>query len=172
MNQRSQRSVEEYLRQSDVQARIWENIREARENLTVTISRAASLFNFTESKLREWEKRGLLQTERSLHSQEGKGSTGHRQYSSAELDKLAIIRELINQGGYAPGEIPLNVDQIWNRISGERAALPRTARTFEDTVPYPENRRWIEKRVENTDQEESWRYFVSQALRLSLVLIC
>jgi GGDEF domain-containing protein len=172
MNQRSQRPVEEYLRQSDVQARIWENIREARENLTVTISRAASLFGFSESKLREWEKRGLLQTERSSLSQEGKGSTGHRQYSSAELDKLAIIRELVSQGGYAPGEIPLNVDQIWNRVAGERAVPSRTGRAFEDTIPHTKSQRWIEKRVENTDQEESWRYFVSQALRLSLVLIC
>jgi GGDEF domain-containing protein len=30
----------------------------------------------------------------------------------------------------------------------------------------------IDKRVENVDQETFWRYFVSQALRLSLLLIC
>lgn len=174
VNQRSQQSIETYLRQSDVQERIWKSIQEARENVTVTISRAASLFGFSESKLREWDKRGLLQTERSNFSQDAKGSPGHRQYSSTELDKLAIIRELINQGGYGTGDIPPDVDKLWEQIvgrggasislQGNSALAPVRA---EETQHLP-----IDKRVDETDREEFWRYFVSQALRISLMLIC
>ncbi len=113
-----------------------------------------------------------MQTERSILPQEGKGPTGHRQYSSAELDKLAIIRELVNQGGYTPGEIPLDVDRLWDRVAGDRALPVQVSRASESTFPYQEKQPTIEQRVRNIDQEEFWRYFVSQALRLSLLLIC
>lgn len=174
MNQRSQKSIQECLRQSDIQAQVWKNIQEARENITVTISRAASLFGFSESRLREWEKRGLLQTERSLLSQDGKGSTGHRQYSSMELDKLAIIRVLLDQG-YAPGEIPLDVDQLWTEIVGAgnvATSLPLSGAS--DIMGEREGHGHlpVDKRVEEMDRQEFWRYFVSQALRISLRLIC
>jgi GGDEF domain-containing protein len=175
VNQRSQQPIEAYLRQSDVQERIRRSIQEARENVTVTISKAASLFGFSESKLREWEKRGLLQTERSILSQDGKGSTGHRQYSSAELDKLAVIHELINRGGYGAADIPPDVDRLWEQIAGrrslsvpgQRSAAIAPARMGQELQHLP-----IDKRVELTDREEFWRYFVSQALRLLLMIIC
>ncbi len=173
MSQRSQQSIEEYLRQSDTQERIWKKIQEARENVTVTISRAAGLFDFSESKLREWEKRGLLQTERSSLSSDGKGSTGHRQYSSTELEKLAIIRVLIDRG-YSPGEIPLDVDKLWSKIAGTR---PRASTLESLASALPEEGKQeralpIDGRVERMDRMEFWRYFVSQALRISLGLIC
>ncbi len=167
MHKRNQQDIKEHLRQSEVQTRIWKNIQEARSKATVTISRAASLFDFSESQLREWEKRGLLQTDRGLLSQDGKGSSGHRQYSPAELDKLAIIRELIDQG-YAPGDIPLDINTLWLEGSShqenpgiETGIGPRQA----DQLP-------IDRYVETMEQQEFWRYFVAQALRISLALLC
>ncbi len=168
MNERNQQNIKEYLQRSDVQARIWQDIQDARSKATVTISRAASLFNFSESQLREWEKRGLVQTERSLLSQDGKGSTGHRQYSPTELDKLAIIRELIKYGSYAPGDIPVDVDQLWMQIAPnqeEPALKPGVAPRQADRLP-------IDSRVRAIDKQKSWSYFVSQAVRISLMLIC
>jgi len=168
MSVRDPRDITEHLKRKDVQERIQKNMLEARSKATVTISRAAKLFNFTESQLREWEKRGLLQTERP--SLEGKSSTGHRQYLPAELDKLAIIRELIHEG-YTPSEIPPDVDTLWLHIVGEQGVslLPRVIETL--PMRYSEHMP-IDKRVEYTDQQEFWRYFVSQALRLSLMLLC
>lgn len=168
MGVRDPRDITEHLKRKDVQERIQKNMQEARSKATVTISRAAKLFNFTESQLREWEKRGLLQTERP--SLEGKSSTGHRQYAPAELDKLAIIRELM-QGGYSPSEIPPDVDTLWSQIIGEQGVslLPDLVETLPtrsgEHIP-------IDKRVEYTDQQEFWRYFVSQTLRLALMLVC
>lgn len=174
MNQRSQKSIQECLRQSDIQAQVWKSIQEARENITVTISRAANLFGFSESRLREWEKRGLLQTERSILSQGGKGSTGHRQYSSMELDKLAIIRVLLDQG-YAPGEIPSDVDRLWTEIVGTgnmASSMPRVVVPESVGERVPRAHLPVDQRVEEMDRQEFWRYFVSQALRISLRLIC
>ncbi len=136
---------------------------DARAKATVTISRAANLFSFTESQLREWEKRGLLKTDRPALSQDSKTSTGHRQYAPEELDKLALIRDLMNEG-YAFGEIPPNIDEIWKQILDEQQS--QTWR-IQETEHIP-----IDRRVEYTDQEIFWRYFVSQVLRLSLLLIC
>src|SRR2546421_12596646 len=109
MNAQHSQSIKEYLQNKDVQERIQRSIDNARSKATVTISRAASLFGFSESQLREWEKRGLLSTERQALSQD---SRGHRQYSPSELDKLAIIRALID-AKYAPNDIPSDIDRIW-----------------------------------------------------------
>src|SRR5207247_11225130 len=89
-----------------------------RSKATVTISRAANLFNFSESQLREWEKRGLLKTDRPLLTQDGKTSSGHRQFSPDELDKLALIRELMDQN-YTISDIPHNIDIICKQILTE-----------------------------------------------------
>lgn len=167
MHKRSQQDIREHLRQSDVQARIWKDIQDARSKATVTISRAASLFGFSESQLREWEKRGLLQTERSSLSQDGKSASGHRQYSPAELDKLAIIRELIDQG-YAPGDIPLDINTLWLEV----APRQETGLAEPGMTPRQADRLPIDRYVEAMDQQEFWRYFVAQALRISLALIC
>lgn len=172
MNERRQeKNIKEHLQQSEVQDRILRDIHEARSKAAVTISRAANLFNFTENQLREWEKRGLLQTERAQREKEGRDSTSHRQYLPAELDKLAIIRELMNQG-YSPGDIPLDIDKLWSQI----VDYPTSAQfhtNAENPPRGPEKDHLpIDQRIEVTDQQEFWRYFVSQALRLSLSLIC
>ena len=171
MNEPNIERVRTYLQSKEVQERIQKSMQDARSKATVTISRAAGLFNFTESQLREWEKRGLLKTERTALSQDSKTSTGHRQFSPDELDKLALIRELMDQG-YALSEIPQNIDDIWQQILVKpQNQLPHVkgqdGRYIRETKHLP-----IDKRVENVDLETFWRYFVSQALRLSLLLIC
>src|SRR6266699_464677 len=92
MNERSLQSIKDHLQKRDAQERIEQHIRRGRSEATVTIGRAARLFNFSENQLRDWEVRGLLNPLRS------KDTTGQRQYSLAELDKLAVIRELIDAG--------------------------------------------------------------------------
>jgi DNA-binding transcriptional MerR regulator/GGDEF domain-containing protein len=171
MNEPNIERVRKYLQNKEVQERIQERMLDARSKATVTISRAAGLFNFTESQLREWEKRGLLKTDRPTLEQDGKTSAGHRQFSPDELDKLALIRELMNQG-YALSEIPQNIDDIWQQILVKpQNQLPHMKsqddRYIRETEHLP-----IDKRVENVDQAIFWRYFVSQALRLSILLIC
>ncbi len=163
MNEPNVERVRKYLENKEVQERIQRRMLDARAKATVTISRAANLFSFTESQLREWEKRGLLKTDRPALSQDSKTSTGHRQYAPEELDKLALIRDLMNEG-YAFGEIPPNIDEIWKQILDEQQS--QTWR-IQETEHIP-----IDRRVEYTDQEVFWRYFVSQVLRLSLLLIC
>src|SRR5438034_4386304 len=119
MNEPNLESIREYLQNKEVQERITKRMRDARSKATVTISRAANLFDFTESQLREWEKRGLLKTERTALSQDSKTSTGHPQFSPDELDKLALIRELMDQK-YSISEIPQNIDAIWKQLFAEQ----------------------------------------------------
>src|SRR5262245_9304386 len=98
MNEPNIERIRYHLQSKEVQERIQRHMQDARSKATVTISRASKLFNFSESQLREWEKRGLLKTDRPALSSDSKTSTGHRQYSTDELDKLALIRELMDQG--------------------------------------------------------------------------
>ena len=163
MNEPNIERVRKYLESKEVQERIQKRMLDARAKATVTISRAASLFSFTESQLREWEKRGLLKTDRPALSQDSKTSTGHRQYAPEELDKLALIRDLMNEG-YTFGEIPPNIDEIWKQILDEQQSQ---VWRIQETEHIP-----IDTRVDYADQNVFWRYFVSQALRLSLLLIC
>ncbi len=69
--------IRKHLQQKEVQQRVWKRMLDAHSRATVTISRAANLFKFSENQLREWERKGLLQTDRLSLSSEGKG---HRQY--------------------------------------------------------------------------------------------
>lgn len=170
MNEQRKQSIREYLRQRENRARIWKSIQQAREHITVTISRAASLFDFSESKLREWEKRGLLQTARPRLAPAGKGSTGHRQYSQAELDKLALIKDLLDHG-YALNEIPPDVDRLWSETYGGEET-PVGVGDSPHPGPGGAPHLPIDKRVEQVDYQAFWHYFVAQALRLSLTLLC
>jgi DNA-binding transcriptional MerR regulator len=161
-------SIRKHLQDKEVQERVLRRMREARSRATVTISRAASLFGFSESQLREWEKRGLLQADRTLQPQDGRG---HRQYSPEDLDKLALIRELIDQD-YGPSEIPSYVDEIWRQIVGNQQEQPVITYDMEVRQAQEQARIPIDRRVELAEAENFWRYFVSQVLRLSLLLIC
>ncbi|HYT46674.1 MAG TPA: helix-turn-helix domain-containing protein, partial [Methylomirabilota bacterium] len=164
MNEPNIERIRKYLQSKEVQERIQKSMQDARSKATVTISRAAGLFNFTESQLREWEKRGLLKTERTALSQDSKTSTGHRQFSPDELDKLALIRELMDQG-YTLSEIPQNIDDIWQQILEELQRQPSQTKSQDGRYIREAKHLPIDERVENVDQETFWRYFVSQALR-------
>src|SRR6266496_4180007 len=171
MNEPNIERIRKYLQDQEVQERIQERMLDARSKATVTISRAAKLFDFSESQLREWEKRGLLKTERTALSQDSKTLTGHRQFSPDELDKLALIRELMDQG-YTLSEIPQNIDDIWQQILEELQRQPSQTKSQDGRYLHEAEHLPIDERVENVDQENFWRYFVSQALRLSILLIC
>lgn len=157
-------NLQEYLQRQEVQERIRQSIQQARSNVTVTISKAADLFGFTESRLREWEKKGLLKTDRNT----AEGKEGHRRYTTNELDKLAILQELFTKGGFTLGDIPANFEGIWQQNESELqnrvSAQPISANLA--------SKKAIDQRVEHAEQEVFWRYFTSQALRLSLMLIC
>lgn len=167
--------IKEYLQQQDVQGRIQQNLQQALSNVTVSISRAASLFGFSESQLREWEKRGLLTSERGSISQDGRG---HRQYTTDELSKLAIFQELFKQGNYAPSDIPPDFDDLWEQIVSEQHSnwsAHHTAVVTDTAVSQISAlapKLHIDQRVECAEEEVFWRYFTAQVLRLSLMLIC
>ena len=152
-------NVEEYLQESDVQQRIINNVQRVHSEITITIGRAASLFGFTENQLRDWEDRDLLKPIRL--------SGGQRHYSYTELEKLAIIRELID-ARYAPGEIPAHIDEIWSSatvLKTRQESLPGSTEHFQEQVT-------IEERLERIRKQAFWRYFVSRTLRLTLGLVC
>ena len=113
MDVRSRQSIVEHLQKEDVQERIVQSIHRGRDEATVTISRAAELFGITENKLRDWEEYGFLNPLRPS------GPKGRRLYTPTELDKLAIIRELINVG-YPASDIPPILIS-----SGTRSAPPK-----------------------------------------------
>ena len=171
MNEPNIERVRTYLQSKEVQERIQKRMLDARSKATVTISRAAGLFDFTESQLREWEKRGLLKTERTALSQDSKTSTGHRQFSPDELDKLALIRELMDQG-YTLSEIPQNIDDIWEQIVRDHQYSVSTTLGQDNNRARKVEHYPIDTHVDAADEEYFWRFFVSQALRLSLLLIC
>jgi DNA-binding transcriptional MerR regulator/GGDEF domain-containing protein len=156
MDERTLQGIKQHLQNKDAQNRIVKDIQRGRLEATVTIGRAASLFNFTENQLRDWEVRHLLTP---LKSQ-----GGQRLYPLSELDKLAIIRELLN-AKFTPGDIPDSIDKIWNAI------CPLDGHTPSVLDRKTEEHLAIDLRVERTDKALFWKYFASQALRLSLMLI-
>lgn len=174
MSTQPSHNLQEYLRRPEVQERIEKSMEKARSNVTVTISKAADLFDFTESRLREWEKKGLLTTDRSTLE----GREGHRRYTTNELSKLAVLQELFNHGGYTPSDIPTDYDEIWDGIVAHTRQnhTEVTSRTSEEVTPAADlslkDKKHIDQRVQHAEQEVFWRYFTSQVLRLSLMLIC
>src|SRR5215468_4874903 len=109
MDVRSKLTIQAHLRKEDVQERILQYIQKGRDEATVTISQAAELFSVTENKLRDWEEYGLLNPLRPS------GPKGRRLYTPTELDKLAIIRELID-AGFAASDIPPDIYKQWDEL--------------------------------------------------------
>ncbi len=161
--------IKQYLQKAEVQKRIKDEMMRAREEATVTISNAAGLYGFSENQLRDWDKNGLLTPQRRIQDaeQDGKGAR-RRQYTPAELNKLAIIHELLEKGNFSIGTIPSYVDEIWDEVASRSELQEHVEGLNSKGVEH----KHIDQRVENTEKEEFWRYFVSQALRLSLLLIC
>jgi len=162
MNDR--KSLLNYLQREDVRESIRQNILRGRSEVTVTIGRAADLFQFSENQLRDWEERGLLTPQRS---------TKQRQYTLPELDKLAAIRVLID-GGYSPGEILSYANNIWSSLplqDVERREAKQLDQTLEAGGEGIEHL-YINQRIDNARAELFWRYFASHALYLALAMIC
>jgi GGDEF domain-containing protein len=169
MEERDLDTIKEYLRRKDAQERIQKSIEHARAEATVTIGRMAQLFHMKESRIRDLEDRRLLSPWRS------KDTTGQRQYSPTELEKLAVVKELLDQGRYTIGQIPENIADIWASVAETNnqkmlTALPGAAqREFvreADTMP-------IDRRISLAYyQELFWRYYASHILYLALAMIC
>jgi DNA-binding transcriptional MerR regulator/GGDEF domain-containing protein len=164
--------IKKFLQDRAVQERVRQRMLESRSRATVSISVAASLSGFTESQLRDWDKKGFLQTDRTTPATEGKG---HRQYTPQDLDKLMLMRELVDSG-YSLSDVLQNIDAFWKQIDREQVVeqQPSIAATGLErhTVSEAEVKHYpIDMRVDRADEENFWRYFVSQALRLSLLLI-
>ena len=158
MDNRTLQSIREHLQSKEAQIRILKNIERGRSEATVTIGRAASLFKFTENQLRDWEARGLVSPNKS--------AGGQRLYPLTELDRLAIIRELLD-AKFSPGDIPENVDTIWHAISPIETRSVSAQKAVTDRL----EEQPIDQRVEQAERDNFWRYFVSQVMRLSLLLI-
>src|SRR5437588_4386165 len=141
MDERTLQGIKQHLQNTDAQNRIVKNLQRGRSEATVTIGRSARLFDFTENQLRDWEVRHLLTPHKS--------AGGQRLYPLSELDKLAIIRELLN-AKFSPGDIPDSIDKIWNAIcpsDGHKA--PKLDLGTEEHLP-------IDQRVERTDKALFW----------------
>src|SRR5437868_7111878 len=162
MEERQLKNIKRYLQSEDVQDRIQQYVQRGRSEATVSIGRVAQLFQLKESKLRDWETRGLLKPLRS------KDISGQRLYSPAELEKLAIIKELVDEGGYAPSDIPANIEDIWydshlpNKLQGHLVS----------SGEIEAGHLHIDQRIEQAEKEAFWRYYADHVLRLSLTLIC
>ncbi len=160
MDEKALQDIKKHLQDKDAQERILKNIERTRLETTVTIGRAAELIGFTENQLRDWEARGLLSPKKS--------AGGQRLYPLTELDRLAVIRELLNTKRFSPGDIPEDVDKIWNAIRPAEGSVIPIQKSVTDKSEKPA----IDQRVEQAERDNFWRYFVSQVMRLSLLLIC
>jgi DNA-binding transcriptional MerR regulator/GGDEF domain-containing protein len=162
MDVRSKPTIQAHLRREDVQERILQYIQKGRDEATVTISQAAELFGITENKLRDWEEYSLLNPLRPG------GPKGRRLYTPTELDKLAIIRELID-AGFSASDIPPDISKQWHELRAPReiANLPEQ---LDFSILGLEHS--INQRIAQARSRLFWRYFASRALRLSLMLIC
>ncbi len=148
-------SVKRYFENKSARQRVQKDIVRAREEATVTIGRAAELFGYTEHQLRDWESRGLL------HPRRSKDNRGQRLYPVTELDKLAMLKELIDEGGYGVGSIPPELEVIWRT-----AIMPSEHYKSERTSHLS-----IDRHVEQGTKEDFWHYYVSQTLRIALNVI-
>jgi DNA-binding transcriptional MerR regulator/GGDEF domain-containing protein len=161
MDVRSKPTIQAHLRKEDVQERILQYIQKGRDEATVTISRAAELFGITENKLRDWEEYGIL------HPLRPGGPKGRRLYTPAELDKLAVIRELID-AGFPASDIPPDIYKQWLDIRAPQDVVNSTERL---DFPIPALEHSISQRISQGRATLFWRYFVSRALRLVLLLV-
>jgi len=167
MDVRSKQSIQQHLQKEDVQERILQNIHKGRDEATVTISRAADLFGITENKLRDWEEYGFLNPLRPG------GPKGRRLYTPSELDKLAIIRELINSG-YSASDIPPDIDKVWHNVRSHRELIApiNGHESFIQAQATQFLEQPINLRIAQARTDLFWRYYATHALRLALTLIC
>ncbi|WP_172631984.1 MerR family transcriptional regulator [Dictyobacter arantiisoli] len=179
MDERNLQRIARHLKDEVAQRRVYHNIQRGRNEVTVTIGRASRLFGFSESQLRDWEKMGLIKPIRPREGTDARQVTGQRQYSFTELDKLAIIRELLDEAHLTPGAIPPNIDEIWSALA---SPLNTSQQIFEEETDYTlpsdipgdlaTQTEHINKRVTIAYRESlPWRVYASRVLWLALLLI-
>src|SRR6266566_6389867 len=155
-------SIKEYLRQPDTQKKIQRKMVEARSAATVTITRAADLFGFSDTQLRDWDRLGVVSPPRSDGAKQD--DKKHRQYSRAELDVLAAIR-ILRDGGYSITEIRQNIEvirDIADQLGHEVFTLPGAAEWTPKAVEITQERRQvlpIDQMLDNADNELFWRFY-------------
>lgn len=159
MNEQNRDQVRKHLEDKHAQQRIQADIARAREDATVTIGRAAQLFDFSESQLRDWEVKGLLMPRRS------KENKGQRLYDIAELDKLAVLKELMGKGSYQLSSIPSDIDKIWHSTSF-------SSNNHIQNEQISTLHRSIDTRIEEANKKDFWQYYIAQTLRIALNLVC
>jgi DNA-binding transcriptional MerR regulator/GGDEF domain-containing protein len=169
MDERHLEKIKKYLQDTEAQQRIQQSIQRGKLEATVSIGSVAQLYDLKESKLRDWETRGLLTPLRS------KEHTGQRKYTPHELEKLAVIKELIDEGGYSPNDIPDNIYDLWTSFSssnGQKETIPHPSEL--QSIPQREaDQLPIDQHVNHIYyQELFWRYYASHSLRLALSLLC
>ncbi|WP_161977246.1 MerR family transcriptional regulator [Dictyobacter kobayashii] len=177
MDERNLQRIAKHLKDEAAQRRVHHNIQRGRNEVTVTIGRASRLFGFSESQLRDWEKMGLIKPIRPKEDTEARQITGQRQYSFAELDKLAIIRELLDEAHLTPGAIPPNINEIWSALASPTQTT--TSHLFADEVedlfvsPIAQSQDDnINKRVTLAYRDlAGWRFYASRVLWMALLLI-
>jgi DNA-binding transcriptional MerR regulator/GGDEF domain-containing protein len=162
MDKRNLQSIKSYLQRDEVQARVHQKILDSRSQMKVPIGGVVDLFGFSENQLRKWEAKGLLNPQRVGR---------HRHYSLEDLEKLAVIHELI-KAKYPPGVIPHDIDNIWHLID-EQTALAVQQEAQKDAADSATEfvNLHINQRIENARRELVWRYYASFAMRASLSLI-
>lgn len=165
MEARNPQRIQNYLADEAVQRRVRQNIQRSRKDLAVTIGRASELSGFSISQLRDLERKGLLNPFRPELA-DAKSATGQRQYPVAELEKLAIIRELTD-ADFPTAAIPTNISEIWaalqgSRVEGNGASLASSGGRF---LP-------INQRVDIAYFDSFyWRFYASRALQMVLMLV-
>src|SRR5205814_391157 len=162
------------LQEEDIQETIRSLMRRAHEEARIPIGWAAEYFDISEAKLREWDRIGLLKPMRSNESASGK-----RQYPLAELDKLAIIRALLNLG-FSVNDIPADIDEIWQEVTtnhrrqGVAEGGPDSSDEWDSfSSSSARSAEPIDSFVVDVYRRELfWRYFIPFVLRQALTLAC
>jgi hypothetical protein len=181
MSKQKIESIKRYLERDDVRQRIYQGMKKWRSEVAVPIGRASDLFGFSENQLRDWEERDLLHPlrEARYHPRSRTSAPNsklpaikHRHYSLAELDKLVVIRELL-QAQYAPGDIPPNIEEIADidalRTSLSLPPLPQDEQSEhnDDVLGIP-----IDIRIKKEIPDQIfWHFYTSHILKMILILI-
>jgi len=170
MDARNPQRIQQYLEDEALQRRVQQNIQRSREDLAVTIGRASELSGFSISQLRDLEKKGLLKPIRPELA-DAKSATGQRQYPIAELEKLAVIRELTN-AGILSSAIPPNIGKIWAALQRSRSPMGVES-TGDASAPSASSKFLsINQRVDVAYLDSfSWRFYASHALQMALMLV-
>lgn len=149
-------SIQEYLQQDPIRSDIAQQLLDIQTKLTTTIGTAREIVGLTETQLRYWETKGILDPRRP---NDGKGQ---RQYSLEDLRRLVVTHHLLLHG-YGLTDIAAymrSIDAVSLQELGDqdrrRAALPR---------------RTISQHLTDLEDAPFWKGFLAHATYLALTLL-